>query len=107
MSRSFYDAFPNASSSSNEDEVPSAEANTKFQVSSKFFFEFFPILLQVTKKKRSQPKVFKPQVEEPVIEEAREEMPEDKSSDELETATVVNETIKQQDRIVLNEKMNM
>ena len=42
-----------------------------------------------------------------MIEEAREEMPEDKSSDELETATVVNETIKQQDRIVLNEKMNM
>ena len=42
-----------------------------------------------------------------MIEEARKKMPEDKSSDELETATVVNETIKQQDRIVLNEKMNM
>ena len=40
MSRSFYDAFPNASSSSNEDEVPSAEADIKFQVSSKFHFEF-------------------------------------------------------------------
>ena len=48
-----------------------------------------------------------------MIEEAREEMPEesfqaeDKSSDELETATVVNETIKQQDRIVLYDKINM
>ena len=81
MSRNFYDAFPNISSSSNEDEVPSAEAVKKFQVSFKLLFELFLILLQAKKKKRSQPKLCKPQVEESVIEEAREEMPENKSSD--------------------------
>ena len=44
-----------------------------------------------------------------VMEEARrEEMPEEEeSSEELETATLVNITIQQQENVVLNDKFNM